>query len=118
VLFTGQLVVVIDDLKRLQDMAALRREVFVDVHELPPRMRQAVGNYRLEFGRSIAGQGIAHLDRRRQVGRTAEQNIPKILAGMLSTVEEHRDPPAFARRHHAGREQSRALQETANPVRS
>jgi hypothetical protein len=72
-------------------------------------MRQAVGKNRLEFGWSITGQGIAHLDRRRQVGRAAEQNIPKILAGMLATAEEQRDPPPFAGRHHSGREQARTI---------
>jgi len=72
-------------------------------------MRQAVGKNRLEFRWSIPGQGIAHLDRRRQVGRAVEQNIPQILPGMHATTEEQRDPPAFAGRDHSGREQARAL---------
>ena len=58
-------------------------------------MRQAVADDRLQFARHVATQGIAHLDRRRQLRCAHGQHVLEVLAGVFASAEEQGDPAAF-----------------------
>ncbi|HEY7309258.1 MAG TPA: hypothetical protein VH643_07885 [Gemmataceae bacterium] len=89
-----------------EQVAARLGEAIVDVHELPPGMRQAMGQDRLQLARQVARQGIAHLDRRRQFRGAELEHRGQVLAGVPAAAEEQGYPPTVAQRHHPRGEQA------------
>ncbi len=72
------------------------RKTIVHVDELPPGMGQAVGQDRLQFARQVARQGIAHLDRRRQLRSTELEHPGQILTRVLAAAKEQGHPVTVA----------------------
>ena len=82
-------------------MATRLGEAVVDVDEPPPGMGQAVRQDRPQLARQVARQGVAHLDRRRQLLGAVLEDLGQVLARVPAAAEEQRDPVAVAQRDHA-----------------
>ena len=94
-------IVAIDHGQRFEQVAARLGEAIVDVDEPPPGMGQAVRQDRLQLARQVARQGIAHLDRRRQLLGAVLEDLGQVLARVPAAAEEQRDPVAVAQGDHA-----------------
>ncbi len=93
----GDGIVAVNHGERFEQVAALLRKTIVHVDELPPGMGQAVGQDRLQFARQVARQGIAHLDRRRQLRSTELEHPGQILTRVLAAAKEQGHPVTVAR---------------------
>ena len=102
-------VVAIDHGQRFEQVATRLGEAIVDVDEPPPGMGQAVRQDRLQLARQVARQGVAHLDRRRQLLGAVLEDLGQVLARVPAAAEEQRDPVAVAQGDHARGEQTLAL---------
>ena len=105
----GHGIVAVDHGQRFEQVAARLGKAIVHVHELPPGMGQAVGHDRLQLARQVARQGIAHLDRRRQLRRAVLEHLGQVLARVPAAAEEQGHPVAVAQRNHARGKQARPL---------
>ena len=110
-------IVAIDHGQRFEQVAARLGKAIVDVDELPPGMGQAMGQDRLQLARQVARQGIAHLDRRRQLLGAVLEDLGQVLARVPAAAEEQRHPVAVAQRDHARGVQAAALVGVARVAR-
>ena len=82
-------------------MAALLGKMLRHIDKLTPPVGQAVGHDGFEFGRHIARQRVAHLNRWVQGRRTLGQDVAQVLPGVLASAEEQCDPVPLMHRHDA-----------------
>ena len=107
--FTSNLVVVIDDLECLDHVTALVGKPIVDVHEVAAAVGQAIRQDRVQFLGQIPRKSVTHLNRRVEFCRTMLQDIRQVLARMLASAEEQRNPIARTRGDHARSKQAGAI---------
>ena len=94
--FPGDGIVAVNHREGFQKIAARLGKTIVHVHELPPGVGQAIRQDRLQLARQVARQGIAHLDRRRQLRGTVLEHLGQILTRVPTAAEEQGHPMAVA----------------------
>ncbi len=102
-------VVAIDHGQRFEQVATRLGKAIVDIDEPPPGMGQAMRQDRPQLARQVARQGVAHLDRRRQLLGAVLEDLGQVLARVPAAAEEQRDPVAVAQGDHARGVQAPAL---------
>ena len=110
-------IVAIDHGQRFEEVAARLGKAIVDVDEPPPGMGQAMRQDRLQLARQVAREGIAHLDRRRQLLGAVLEDLGQVLARVPAAAEEQRDPVAVAQGDHARGVQAAARRRVAHVAR-
>src|SRR6202161_4592832 len=81
--------------QRLQHIPAFFGEVRGNVYNLPPSMRQTVGQQNFDTRQlwRVPRESVAHLKGRIALRRALLQNIGEILARMFPAGKVQRDPP-------------------------
>ena len=94
---------------RRQHLLAFFREVWDNVHKLPPSVSQTVGQNALELFGGVARERVAHLDGGWQTGGAAREQLVKVFTGVSVSGHEQGHRVAFHLGDQAGGEDAGAL---------
>ena len=102
-------VVAIHLAQRLEHVATLGRKTRRDLHKPAPRVRETIPEDHRQRLRQIPREGIAHLDRRPELGRPRGEHVREIFARVPAAGQKERDALPLPRRDDPGRKDPRPV---------